>query len=88
MPTLTLFMRRGLARSWRPGWGPGAIVLPPALVPSAALRERFWKRLLSVRRVMAAFSALQGANARETQHLRSTARRERDAAQATILPDA
>ncbi|KDR30017.1 glycosyltransferase family 9 protein [Caballeronia grimmiae] len=88
VPTLTLFMRRGLARSWRPGWGPGAVVLPPALVPSAALRERFWKRLLSVRRVMAAFNALQGASGRETQPVRPAARRERDAAQATVLPDA
>lgn len=88
VPTLTLFMRRGLARSWRPGWGPGAVVLPPALVPSAALRERLWKRLLTVRRVMSAFNALQGASARDAHQARPPARRDVDTAQATIFPDA
>jgi hypothetical protein len=63
VPTLTLFMRRGLARSWRPGWGPGVVVLPPDVVPFAALKERLWKRLLSVRRVLARFRALRDASA-------------------------
>ncbi|WP_244815879.1 glycosyltransferase family 9 protein [Caballeronia sp. Lep1P3] len=62
VPTLTLFMRRGLARSWRPGWGPGAVVLPPSVVPTAGLRERLWKQLLTVPRVMAGFDALRAAD--------------------------
>ncbi|SAK89585.1 Lipopolysaccharide core heptosyltransferase RfaQ [Caballeronia pedi] len=64
VPTLSLFMRRGLARSWRPGWGPGAIVLPPSVLPFGGLKERLWQRLLSVRRVMAAFQALHCTHAR------------------------
>lgn len=87
VPTLTLFMRRGLARSWRPGWGPGAIVLPPSVVPFAALKERLWKQLLTVRRVMAAFRSLQGASARAAHHFRPVGRREVDPARAGILPD-
>lgn len=63
VPTLSLFMRQGLARSWRPGWGPGAVVLPLAVLPFGGLRERLWQRLLSVRRVMAAFQALHGKHA-------------------------
>jgi hypothetical protein len=65
VPTLTLFMRRGLARSWRPGWGPGAVVLPPSVLPSGKLRERMWKHLLSVRRVTSAFHALRGKHAED-----------------------
>jgi hypothetical protein len=59
VPTLTLFMRRGLAQTWRPAWGPGDIVLPPNIVPFGGLKERLWKRLLGVSRVMAHFQALQ-----------------------------
>ena len=64
VPTLSLFMRQGLARSWRPGWGPGAVVLPLAVLPFGGLRERLWQRLLTVRRVMAAFQTLRGKHAR------------------------
>lgn len=63
VPTLTLFMRRGLARSWRPGWGPGEIVLPPDVVPFGGLKERLWKQLLSVRRVMSGFQTLRNSSA-------------------------
>jgi hypothetical protein len=63
VPTLTLFMRRGLARSWRPGWGPGAVVLPPSVLPFGGLKERLWKHLLTVRRVTSAFQALRGTHA-------------------------
>ncbi len=62
VPTLTLFMRRGLARSWRPGWGPGEIVLPLNVVPSGKLKERLWKQLLTVRRVMSVFQTLRNSN--------------------------
>ncbi|WP_321901312.1 glycosyltransferase family 9 protein [Paraburkholderia tropica] len=62
VPTVTLFMRRGLARSWRPAWGPGEIVLPLNVVPSGKLKERLWKQLLSVRRVMSVFQTLRNSN--------------------------
>jgi hypothetical protein len=64
VPTLSLFMRQGLARSWRPGWGPGAVVLPPSFLPFGGIRERLWQRLLSVRRVTSAFQTLHGKHAR------------------------
>lgn len=59
VPTVSLFMRRGLARTWRPGWGQCRVVLPPNLLPGARLRERFWQRMLSVRRVLRHFDDLQ-----------------------------
>ncbi|WP_429485147.1 glycosyltransferase family 9 protein [Paraburkholderia youngii] len=61
VPTLSLFMRSGLARTWRPGWSPGAIVLPLNVVPTGRLRERCWKRLMSVRRVLRGFETLRDA---------------------------
>ncbi|NIE64136.1 glycosyltransferase family 9 protein [Burkholderia sp. Ax-1719] len=69
VPTLTLFMRRGLARSWRPGWGPGDIVLPPNVIPFGALKERLWKQLLSVSRVMSSFHALRTTSTSNTSVL-------------------
>jgi hypothetical protein len=69
VPTLTLFMRRGLARSWRPGWGPGAVVLPPSVLPFGALKERLWKHMLTVRRVASAFHALRGKHRFATSDL-------------------
>jgi hypothetical protein len=68
VPTLSLFMRQGLARSWRPGWGPGAVVLPLSLLPFGGLRERLWQRLLTVRRVMAAFQTLHRKHADAVRH--------------------
>jgi Glycosyltransferase family 9 (heptosyltransferase) len=64
VPTLSLFMRQGLARSWRPGWGPGEVVLPLSVLPFGGLRERLWQRFLTVRRVMAAFQTLRGNHVR------------------------
>jgi hypothetical protein len=88
VPTLTLFMRRGLARSWRPGWGPGAIVLPPSIVPFGGLKERLWQRLLSVRRVHAAFRSLQKTSARAVQHFKSSPLRDVDSTHAGVVGDA
>ncbi|AQG98990.1 hypothetical protein A9R05_09235 [Burkholderia sp. KK1] len=68
VPTLSLFMRQGLARSWRPGWGPGAVVLPLTVLPFGALRERLWQRMLTVRRVLAAFQTLHDTHARAQHH--------------------
>jgi hypothetical protein len=61
VPTLSIFMRRGLARTWRPGWGIGAIALPLNIVLTGRLKERCWKRLLPVDRVLRQFAALRGA---------------------------
>ncbi|WP_322052011.1 glycosyltransferase family 9 protein [Paraburkholderia bannensis] len=58
VPTLSLFMRRGLARTWQPGWGTGRVVIGGYL-PTARLRERYWKYTLSVARVARAFERLR-----------------------------
>ncbi|BBU27706.1 hypothetical protein BTHE68_14400 [Burkholderia sp. THE68] len=83
VPTLSLFMRRGLARSWRPGWGPGAIVLPPSVLPFGGLKERLWQRLLSVRRVTAAFQTLRGTHARTGHRYAAAGFGDANAAQTT-----
>jgi ADP-heptose:LPS heptosyltransferase len=59
VPTPSLFMRRGLALTWRPNWGRGAIVLPHNLFVGGALKERFWKQALRASRVMHSFERLK-----------------------------
>lgn len=59
VPTLSLFMRKGSARNWRPSFGRGMIVVAGNWVPGGKLRERWWKQLMSVERVLAAFERLR-----------------------------
>ncbi|GAA4321176.1 glycosyltransferase family 9 protein [Pigmentiphaga soli] len=59
LPTLSLFPRNGLARRWRPAWGRNRVVLPLPLVFPTVLKERYWRQLLPVSRVLRAFDALQ-----------------------------
>lgn len=59
VPTLSLFMRRGIARTWRPNWGHGAIVLPYNLLLGGALKERYWKTALTDSRVLRSFDRLR-----------------------------
>jgi heptosyltransferase-3 len=59
IPTLSLFMRRGIAHTWRPGWGAGPVLIGSAYLPTGFLKERYWKYTLSVRRVSRAFEQLR-----------------------------
>jgi len=59
IPTLTLFRRRRVAQRWRPGFTVGDIVLPSWWVPTAALKERWWRESIGVGRVLKAFRALR-----------------------------
>jgi hypothetical protein len=59
IPTLSLFMRRGIARTWRPGWGTGQVLIGGAYLPTGRLKERYWKYLLSVAAVAQAFEQLR-----------------------------
>jgi len=59
IPTLTLFRRRGVAQRWRPGFTTGDIVLPSWWVPTAGLKERWWRESITVERVLNAFRALR-----------------------------
>ncbi|WP_144109567.1 glycosyltransferase family 9 protein [Paraburkholderia sp. BCC1886] len=58
IPTLSLFMRRGLAHTWRPGWGRGQVLIGSTYLPTGHLKERYWKYMLSVRKVTHAFEQL------------------------------
>ncbi|WP_109480818.1 glycosyltransferase family 9 protein [Paraburkholderia sp. C35] len=59
IPTLSLFMRNGIARTWRPGWGVGKVLVGGTWLPTGRLKERCWKYALSVRQVLRAFEQLQ-----------------------------
>lgn len=59
IPTLSLFMRRGIARTWRPDFGPGKVLVGGSYIPTGRLKERYWKYALSVRAVMKAFAQLR-----------------------------
>lgn len=60
VPTLSLFAKKSYARLWRPHFGPGMVVTPPAILPFGRLRQKYWKALLSVGRVTRAFQQLVG----------------------------
>jgi len=59
IPTLSLFMRSGIARTWRPGWGAGQVLIGSTYLPTGFLKERYWKYMLSVRQVSRAFEQLR-----------------------------
>jgi heptosyltransferase III len=63
IPTLSLFMRRGTARTWRPGWGVGQVLIGSAFLPTGRLKERYWKYMLSVNKVADAFDRLRALTA-------------------------
>jgi len=56
-------MRRGTARTWRPGWGVGQVLIGSAYLPTGWLKERYWKYMLSVNRVSEAFDRLRALTA-------------------------
>lgn len=58
VPTITLGIRPGILKRWRPAWAPGLILLPPAWLITRPLKERYWKYLISVKRVLWAFDQL------------------------------
>lgn len=60
IPTVSLFMRKGIARTWRPSWGVGRVLVGGAYIPTGKLKERLWKYALTVSRVMREFDALRG----------------------------
>jgi hypothetical protein len=63
IPTLSLFMRRGTARTWRPGWGVGQVLIGSVYLPTGRLKERYWKYMLSVNKVSDAFDRLRALTA-------------------------
>lgn len=61
VPTLTICRSAQSMRFWRPAWAKGRIVTPYSWIPNIKglrLRDRHWKRLLSVSRVLREFKKL------------------------------
>jgi hypothetical protein len=58
LPTVTVFRRRRVSLKWRPDWTPGRVVLPARWIPTAALRERFWREGIAPARVARAVQDL------------------------------
>ena len=59
IPTLTLLLRPGVARQWRPGWSCSEVVLPPWWLITRPLKEKFWCYCVSVKKVLCQFNLLQ-----------------------------
>jgi len=69
VPTLSLFMRQGGARTWRPDWGPGQVLIGSAGIPTGRLKEKLWKYVLTPGRVARAFARLRGQEAEQARGL-------------------
>ncbi|VCU71163.1 Glycosyltransferase family 9 (heptosyltransferase) [Pigmentiphaga humi] len=63
VPTLSLFMRQGGARTWRPDWGPGLVLVGSTGIPTGKLKEKLWKYALTSGRVARAFAQLRAREA-------------------------
>jgi len=59
VPTLSIILRKGVARQWHPAWAPNVVVLSPAWLNPRPLKEKLWKYFTSVKRVLAGFEELQ-----------------------------
>lgn len=58
LSTVTICRNKRIARFWRPDWSQGTILYPPFFVPNLKFmrfRDKYWKNLISVRRVVTAF---------------------------------
>jgi heptosyltransferase-3 len=58
IPTISLFRRRRVSERWRPAWGTVSVVLPWQWVPTARLKEKFWRQTLTCARVLSAFQRM------------------------------
>lgn len=51
LSTITLAVRPGLARTWKPYWSENTAIVPTALLVSKRLKEKFWQHFITVNRV-------------------------------------
>lgn len=58
VPTVTIVLRKGVARQWRPSWAPNVVVLSPNWLNPRPIKEKLWKYFTSVNRVKAGFNTL------------------------------
>jgi len=58
VPTLSLFARHVRAAQWRPGWGPGALSVPPGPFTWVCIWDHLWSFMLTPANVKADFDRL------------------------------
>lgn len=59
VPTVSIILRKGVARQWRPSWALGEVVLSPAWLNPRPLKEKLWKYFISVKMVLDKFYLLR-----------------------------
>jgi hypothetical protein len=52
-------LRLDAARAWRSGWRVGQVPIGSSVLPTGRLKERYWKYMVSVRKVLEAFDRLR-----------------------------
>lgn len=62
VPTVSIILRPGVARQWRPTWADGEVVLSPAWLNPRPVKEKLWKHFVTVGMVLKKFIALQSRN--------------------------
>lgn len=63
IPTLTICRSHKPAAFWRPCWTKGKLIYPPTWIPNPKflrLRDRYWKKMVSVDKVYKGFRSLTG----------------------------
>lgn len=62
LPTLSLFSRLSVANLWRPNGDKAVVITATLQLPGARLRTKYWKKLLTVNKVMNAFEKMSRAD--------------------------
>ena len=76
IPSVSVFRRRNVSEKWRPAWGNVEVVLPWQWVPSAFLKNRWWRETLTCARVLAAFERIVHRQTLAVHHTDQTPRHE------------
>lgn len=58
VPTISIILRKGVAKQWRPNWAPGKVVLSPTWLNPRPIKEKLWKIFTRVSAVKNAFDDL------------------------------
>lgn len=59
IPTISIILRKGVAKQWRPTWAPGKVVLSPNWLNPRPIKEKLWKIFTRVSVVKKAFNELK-----------------------------
>lgn len=62
IPTVSIILRKGVAKQWRPTWSPGKVVLSPSWLNPRPIKEKLWKIFTRVTTVKNAFDSLRQNN--------------------------